>query len=109
MERNGYLEIQDFYVRLGYRHEGHGLELANQLKRLATTCLVLPLKMFVAFADIGPNNIDGLKAIAGCLGLSLQTSRVRWAALEAVPVEEVPDLGKPLVLPRIPSKPTRPS
>jgi death-on-curing protein len=79
--RDGYLDVEELFVRPQYRRQGYGRQLAGLLRELSWH-VGRNLRLWVPFADYAPGNFPGLIAIAQTLGVELKESGVRWAALK---------------------------
>lgn len=79
--RDGFLDIEELFVKPDYRSKGKGLRLAQMIKELSGE-LNLPLRIWVSHIDDEDNNIIRINKIAKYLDLSLQPSAERWAAYQ---------------------------
>ena len=70
VKRNGFLEIDDFYVWPSERGKGYGRVLAAMVTRLGSQ-VSAPLRMLVSYADAAPRELDLAQAAAKLLGLNL--------------------------------------
>jgi GNAT superfamily N-acetyltransferase len=80
--RDGYLDVEDFFVRPIYRRQGHGRRLAVLLLKLAGE-LKLPPRLWIPHVDAGPTNHLILNWLASFLRLRLSASEVPWASIRA--------------------------
>lgn len=78
--RDGFLDIEEFFVWPEDRAKGYGRRLSEMVTQLAGT-LRLPLRMLVSFADTESANLEGAKAAAQMLRLNLTESSERWVHL----------------------------
>jgi GNAT superfamily N-acetyltransferase len=99
--RDGYLDIEELFVKPAYRGCGHGGQLADRLRDLAKV-LGRPLRAWIPYADCNAENEAALKAIMQRLGLSPRKSTTNWAAYEAVPGTMATTEFEPV---RLPSRP----
>jgi GNAT superfamily N-acetyltransferase len=105
LERDGALEIEDFYVRPEFRRRGYGSRLSEKILGLAKA-KQKPLRLWVSFADSqqeSPGNYPALVALTSRLGIQYQPCPVRWAAYYAT--NEIPGASLPIEPPRIPVRP----
>lgn len=83
--RDGFLDVEELFVRPAFRRAGYGSRLARMLNELAGY-LGLPLRLWVSYADWKEDNKIGLEKIIRRLSLRLVSSNVRWAAMESIPM-----------------------
>ncbi len=105
VERDGALEIEEFYVRPEFRRRGYATRLSAGILELAKAKR-MPLRLWVPFADSqqeSPGNYPALVALTKRLGLQYQSCPVRWAAYYAT--NEQPGSDLPIEPPRIPPRP----
>jgi GNAT superfamily N-acetyltransferase len=105
LEKDGILEVEEFYVRPEYRRRGYGRVLAEKVAKLARA-KQLPLRMWVAFTDSqqeNPSNYPALVAVARLLGVQFQPCPVIWAAYFATNERQGADA--PVEPARIPQRP----
>ena len=105
VERDGALEMEDFYVRPEFRRRGYAVRLSEEILELAKAKRK-PLRLWVPFADCrqeSPDNFPALVALTRRLGLHYQPCPVRWAAYYAT--NEQPGSPHPIESPRIPPRP----
>lgn len=89
VHREGFLDVEELFVRPQYRGQGRGNQLVDMLLELAAK-LNRPLRLWVPFADWTPSNIPLVERIAEKLGLSLFHANVRWAAAMALDPAALP-------------------
>jgi len=101
--RDGFLDVEEIFVRPRYRGRGYGGKLAARLLDAARR-LGLPLRAWIPFADAYPENLPALAAILMRLGLAPKRSGVGWAAYQALPASRGEEIRfEPI---RIPARPT---
>jgi GNAT superfamily N-acetyltransferase len=100
VERNGILNVEEFFVRPGVRRRGYGRELLSSLTELANT-LQQQLVFWIPFADCGNGNLDVFARMLERIDYSIHRSPVRWAAYTANPM--VSQNGR--IAPHIPARP----
>jgi len=83
VHREGFLDVEELFVRPQYRGHGHGSQLVEMLLELAAK-LKRPLRLWVPFADWTPSNLAVVERIVKKLGLRLFHADVRWAAAMAL-------------------------
>jgi GNAT superfamily N-acetyltransferase len=83
VHREGFLDVEDLFVRPQYRGEGIANQLVEMLLELADK-QQRPLRLWVPFADWTAEQIPRVERIAEKLGLTLFGSGVRWAAVVGV-------------------------
>lgn len=81
--RDGFLDIEELFVRPAFRGTNNGNILTRMLGVLATR-LRLPLRLWVAHADLSQDNLVTVGKIVRRLSLTLVPSDVRWAGLKAI-------------------------
>ena len=79
--RDGFLDIEELFVRPAFRGNKHGNRLVDMLRDLSAQER-LPLRLWVAHADLGQGNLPTIERIANRLSLHLQPSDVQWAGLK---------------------------
>ena len=89
VHRDGFLDVEELFVRPQYRARGHGTQLVEMLLKLAAK-LKRPLRLWVPFADWTPSNIPLVERIAEKLGLRLFHADVRWASALALDPAALP-------------------
>ncbi|WP_390637572.1 GNAT family N-acetyltransferase [Limnoglobus roseus] len=86
-EKNGFLEVEELYVRPEWRKRGVGRDLVARLQELASVKKA-QLRLWVPFADAfrdSRGTQDALLAISRRMGLRFTKTPVRWAAYLAEP------------------------
>ena len=101
--RDGFLDIEELYVRPNYRRRGYGMLLSEMLHELSDQ-VRLPLRAWIPWADCGEEDRDALNRILGKLGLSLRNTSQPWAAYVAAPGKA----SQPLAPIRVPERPAMP-
>lgn len=81
--RDGYLDIEELFVRPPYRRRGYASRLCQMLLK-QSALLNLPLRLWVTYADCGQENRAALEGVLRNLGLYLRNSSYRWAAFVAL-------------------------
>jgi GNAT superfamily N-acetyltransferase len=81
--RDGFLDVEDLFVRPVYRGAGHGWTLLKKVRGLAEK-LGLPLRIWIPHSDRAIDNLNVAKRLFGKVGLQIQASGVRWATYKAV-------------------------
>jgi GNAT superfamily N-acetyltransferase len=89
VHREGFLDVEELFVRPQYRGRGHGNQLVEMLLELAAK-LKRPLRLWVPFADWTPSNLPAVERIVEKLGLGLFHADVRWAAAMALSPTALP-------------------
>ena len=89
VHREGFLDVEELFVRPPFRGRGHGNQLAKKLLELGAK-LNRPLRLWVPFADWTPSNIPIVERIVEKLGLKLFHADVRWAAAMALDPSALP-------------------
>lgn len=89
VHREGFLDVEELFVRPQYRGQGHGSQLVEMLLELAAK-LKRPLRLWVPFADWTPSNLPVVERIVDKLGLRLFHADVRWAAAMALDPTALP-------------------
>lgn len=84
IERDGFLDVEDLFVRPAWRRKGFGTSIAEHVKRHAAN-LGAPLRMWISHADVRALNAGMCAPILHLLGLRVDRSGVSWAAAVAVP------------------------
>lgn len=79
IERAGFLDIEELFVRPNWRMHGYARQLAVDLVELASR-LGKGLRTWIPHSDAGMSNRPALHAVLRHLGLSLQPCPERWAA-----------------------------
>ena len=89
VHREGFLDVEELFVRPQYRGRGYGGQLVDMLLELAAG-VKRPLRLWVPFADWTPSNIPAIERIAEKFGLRLFHADVRWAAAMALDPNTLP-------------------
>ena len=81
--REGWIDVEELFVRPSYRNNGYGRTLSIELQKFSIK-RKLPLRLWIPHSDIeGDRRI--LKKVVENLGLTLKPSGVRWASFKAEP------------------------
>jgi GNAT superfamily N-acetyltransferase len=83
LERDGFIDVEELFVRPEHRKQGWGRMLITSLRDSVANRLGKPLRLWVPFSDTVPNNLICIQHLVDPLGLTLKPSGVRWAAYEA--------------------------
>ena len=94
VHRQGFLDIEDLFVRPQYRDQGIANQLIEMLLELSDETQS-PLRLWVPFADWDEVQIPRVERIAEKLGLKLFGSGVRWAAVVGVDPTYVEQASSP--------------
>jgi esterase/lipase superfamily enzyme len=78
--RDGYLDVDEFFVWPSERGKGYGRQLANMALQLSRE-MRLPIRQIVSFADTESSQLSGALAVARMLNIRLVESDVRWASM----------------------------
>ncbi len=100
--RDGFLDIEELFVRPQYRRRGY----ANRLARLVlkrSEALSLPIRLWVSYADCGEENRAALESVLQKLDLSLRNSPCRWAAYVALSGSRSEQSLNPIIIPHRPA------
>jgi roadblock/LC7 domain-containing protein len=81
--RDGFLDIEELFVRPMFRGTNNGNILTRMLRELAAR-IGLPLRLWVAHADLDQANLAIMGKIVKRLSLNLVSSDVQWAGLKGV-------------------------
>lgn len=100
--RDGFLDVEELFVRPLYRRHGYAKRLANLLLERSES-LKLPLRLWVSYADCGAENRPALDGVLKNLGLSLKNSPYRWAAYVAVNGSPAAQPLNPIIIPERPA------
>jgi len=79
---DGWLEVEELFVRPTFRRKGYRKGVLRSLKELADG-LDCGLKIWISHADTAASNIAVIKKLIKPLGLSINASGQRWAPLLA--------------------------
>jgi GNAT superfamily N-acetyltransferase len=90
----GWLEVEELFVRPTFRRQGYGKGLLRSLDRLADE-LGCRLKMWISYADVDTLNISIIDKLIAPIGLARKASGYRWAPMFASPVGE-DEIGQPI-------------
>lgn len=82
IQRDSFLDLEEFFVWPGDRGKGYGRRLSQLVKELRVTA-GRPLRAWISFADCESHNQESLKAAMRMLELYLHDSPVRWAGYVA--------------------------
>ncbi|MFH1265491.1 MAG: GNAT family N-acetyltransferase [Planctomycetota bacterium] len=93
VHRDGFLDVEELFVRPQYRGHGYGRQLVQMLLELSAD-LKRPLRLWVPFADWTPANIPLVERVVEKLGLGLFHANVRWAAATALDPTALPSPPK---------------
>ena len=107
VERDGYLEVEDLYVRPEFRKLGLGRKLAHRVSELITTTKK-KARILVPFADCrqeNPTNHAALVAIVRNLGFVFHSCPTRRAAYYASNEDLVAGSAEPIEPESIPQRP----
>ena len=99
--RDGFLDIEELFVRPRYRSCGYATRLAELVLRTAES-LERPMRLWVSYADCGQENRAALDGLLTKLGLSLWNSPERWSAYLGL-ADSSPHELRPLVMPDRPA------
>jgi len=83
----GWLEVEELFVRPTFRRQGYGKGLLWSLDKLADE-LGRRLKMWISHADIDALNVSIIDKLIAPIGLARKASGYRWAPMFASPVGE---------------------
>jgi GNAT superfamily N-acetyltransferase len=82
VQRDGFADVEELFVRPVYRGRGYGSVLATIVNEIAQSH-GLPLRLWVSHADAGSSSQPTFQRILQHLRLSLSPSGCRWAAYKA--------------------------
>jgi GNAT superfamily N-acetyltransferase len=88
IERGGFLDVDELFVKPQYRRQGYGSALVRSLQELASE-IERPLRFWIPFADCEPPNFAVVEKMLEKAGYSLLESQTRWAAYRAEPRAKV--------------------
>jgi len=83
----GWLEVEELFVRPTFRRQGYGKRLLRSLEKLAGE-LGCRLKMWISHADIDAANMSIIDKLIAPFGLARKVSAYRWAPMLASPIGE---------------------
>jgi GNAT superfamily N-acetyltransferase len=95
---DGFLDVEEFFVKPNYRWKGHAKRIRNSLVKLATR-LKLPLRFWIAHPDV--RYLEAMEKLVAPIGLKIWPSARKCASYVAI---DAPDnhLPKHNSLPRQP-------
>jgi GNAT superfamily N-acetyltransferase len=102
VRRDGNLDVEELFVRPGFRRRGYAGRLVDSLKELANG-LGKPLRVWIPFVDCGEANREGLTKVIQRLGLSVCRSGVSWAGYVATPAKRRSVRFDPIRIPPAPA------
>lgn len=79
--RNGYFEIEEFFVHPNYRHRSYGIQLAIEMLNVSRK-MGLRIRVWISEADIERDNFYVVEKILSRMELIPKVSSVSWAAFE---------------------------
>src|SRR5260370_32469779 len=82
VEREGYLDVEELFVRPTYRRSGVSRSLVQELRRDAEAAR-LPLRAWIPQVDARRENLPAAKAVLKRLELVLAPSSFAWARFVA--------------------------
>jgi GNAT superfamily N-acetyltransferase len=82
VERDGFLDIEELFVKPDHRGNRLGRLLANELQRLSST-LNLPVRAWIPHGDGWQGSYTTMKNTLAHLNLTIGVSGVRWARFKA--------------------------
>jgi len=85
LELGSGLEIEELFVCPQFRRNGLGRSLFSKIHKLSLD-RALHLCVWISFADASSENLAIIERIVAPVGLSIQSSGVRWAPLVAWPI-----------------------
>lgn len=88
VHRDGYLDIEELFVRPQYRQQGIANQLIEMLLELSEK-QKRPMRLWIPFADWTAEQMPRVERIVGKLGLKLFDSGVGWAAAVGVDSQNV--------------------
>jgi GNAT superfamily N-acetyltransferase len=106
IERKEAIEVEELFVRPGFRQTGHGKRLLRLARELAAK-KQLPLKIWISYADDKTSNLQILEKMISPLGLEIAETGLRWAPLVAT-TQLVKQDAHPVIAPPATAK-TRPN
>lgn len=89
VHRDGFLDVEELFVRPQFRGKGCGRQLVDMLLELAGD-VKRPLRAWIPFADWTESNLPAVERIIQKLGLSLFHSNVLWAPAMALDPTALP-------------------
>jgi GNAT superfamily N-acetyltransferase len=100
--RDGFLDVEELFVRPQYRRRGYATRLAKLLRKTSDS-LNVPLRLWVSYADCGEENRAALEGVLRKLDLSLRNSSCRWAAYVALGGSPSEQPLNPIIIPDRPA------
>ena len=93
IQRSGFLEVEEFFVRPQFRRAGYGKKLMHLIGKLATVqgC---SLKFWISYADTAPENLAMIEKLVLPLGLRVVQANVRFAPYVATGEGEAAELER---------------
>lgn len=99
-KRDGFLDVEEFFVWPSERQKGFGKELARMVRELASS-LNLPIRLLVSYADTVPENGLTLQVAARLLEVELVEAPQRWVHMIGI--------SNPAPFVRLTPRPPRPA
>jgi GNAT superfamily N-acetyltransferase len=90
----GFLDVEELYVRPQYRGRDFGTRMLESLHKLSKMSQ-LPLRLFIPYADCGPDNLKTAQKLLAKKGYFLITSGLRWAPFIALAQGKLEDVHIP--------------
>lgn len=81
--RKPFVDVEEWYVRPGWRRRGYGRTLLGMLQDFSSK-VKWPLRFWIPLADCGDNNLEVVTHLLAQSGYRLEASGVRWAAYRGV-------------------------
>lgn len=81
--RDGYFDIEEFFIKPDYRFRNYGVQLSSEILNLAKN-LNLPIRLWIPEADIERDNFYAVEKILLRMKLEYKESGVRWAAYKCL-------------------------
>ena len=82
VEREGFAEVEELFVRPMYRGKGYASLLSSMINDISQS-RNLPVRLWIPHADVSQLNKPSFNRVIEQLGLSLKPSGRRWAAMKA--------------------------
>jgi len=83
VHRDGFIDIEELFVRPVHRMKGYGKNLTAMILDLASESK-LPIRIWIPFSDWNHRDAPGVRAIARMLGLKLFWSEVSWSPVVGI-------------------------
>jgi len=83
VERKGYLDIEELFVRPEYRNKGNARTLVKYFHSELAKRLGKEIRYWVPHSDTDSANLETFKGIIAPFSLTLKPSRMAWASYEA--------------------------